>query len=190
MSPEENQEPQEEKNKRPWAKYESDIDAYIWLCGAYSHARYPTTFCKSYDLDASRFAEVAALAAQLAQLLRPLLMRAEAAAKSQAEGQPEMAEAAAGCGGGNGGGLDLSALKPPLKLDPPAHTIRRGLHECVVQGFIDRVAVWQDPPRLPADATQEERAAARGGYRCAELKGQLALLHPSSTLLQVKCVFL
>ncbi|CDJ51168.1 ATP-dependent helicase, putative [Eimeria brunetti] len=157
--------------RRPWEEYDSDLDAYIWLCGAYSHAKNPTSFCKSYNLDPSRMAEVGALAAQLAQLMLALLQQVPRDHSS--EGPPHDA------------GDDLNVLKGPLRLQPPAQEARRCLHECAVQGLIDHVAVWQDPPRLPPDATPAQRSAARGGYRCAELKGELARVHCTSNILRV-----
>lgn len=161
--------------RRPWEEQDSDIDAYVWLCGAYSHARSPVGFCKSYGLDPSRFAEVGALAAQLAQLMRVLLQRARQGQESLEAAEPQQ-EAPAD---------DLQALKAPLRLAVPTAEAKRCLQQCVVQGLIDHVAVWQDPPRLPPDATPEQRAANRGGYRCAELKGQLALVHSASNILHV-----
>ncbi|XP_026194044.1 probable ATP-dependent RNA helicase kurz [Cyclospora cayetanensis] len=161
------------KVQRPWEEYDSDIDAYIWLCGAYSHSRHPTSFCRTYCLDSARMAEVGALAAQLAQLVRSLLQRSRQSHQGLGAGTLEKEVD------------DLLVLKPPLRLDLPDVQSRRCLHQCVVQGLIDHVAVWQDPPRLPADATAAERESARGGYRCGELKGQLALIHPSSNVLHV-----
>lgn len=169
--------------KRPWEEHDNDIDAYVWLCGAYSHARHPVSFCRSYNLNSTRLAEVGALAAQLAQLLRPLLGRAT----------DKQQNAYAGTTGGDTKAADeeddvedeLNALRAPLRLKIPTPEATRCLHQCVIHGLIDHVAVWQDPPRLPPDATPAQRAANRGGYRCAELKGQLALLHPSSNLLHM-----
>lgn len=159
--------------RRPWEEYDSDLDAYIWLCGAYSHAQNPRSFCKGYGLDASRLSEVAALAAQLAQLMRGLLQQARRGGGQGRAGDPQ------------GDEDDLNALQGPLRLEPPPPKARRCLHECAVQGLIDHVATWQDPPRLPQDASPAQRAAARGGYRCAELKGELARVHCTSNILHV-----
>ncbi|KAL8272913.1 hypothetical protein Esti_003167 [Eimeria stiedai] len=168
-------------NKKPWDGQENDVDAYLWLCGAYSNASNPNTFCRSFGIDPSRMAEVAALAAQLAQLLHPLLQRAR-------QRQPQQQEENDALQGDRNEAFEaeLKSLQPPLRLELPTAPAQRCLHECVVQGLIDHVAVWEDAAsRLPPDATPAQKAAGRGGYRCAELKGQLALLHSSSSLMRV-----
>lgn len=167
-------------SKRPWEEYDSDVDAYIWLCGAYSHARNPVSFCRTYGLDGSRLTEVGALAAQMAQLLRSVLQRASCQ-------RQQAGETAASSTSGKPAAELEEALKTPLRLEVPSTEARRCMHQCFVQGLIDHVAVWQDPPRPPPDATGAQRAAAaaRGGYRCAALRGQLAWLHPTSNLLHL-----
>ncbi|ESS29184.1 helicase associated domain (ha2) protein, partial [Toxoplasma gondii VEG] len=164
----------EQENGYPWQEYSNDIDAYLWMCGAYCHAVHRGRFCRRFGLNTKKMKDVYLLGNQLAGILLPLYMRQ---AKSAEAGATKRKERAA------------HTLEIPLKPQPPSDRIRLGLHACVLEGLVDHVAVWVDPSAR-GDLTGGRGQAplrSEGGYQTAELKvtedgNQLAFIHPTSTL--------
>lgn len=182
-----------EDNVYPWARCTNDIDAYLWMCGAYCHSPRRAAFCRRFGLNSKRMREVYLLANQLATLLLPALKQQPTACSESPVGQTERARSA----------QKMRRLKStvraadawvavPLKPAPPTPAMRLALHACVIEGFIDHVAVWVEE-ETRSDLTGAQAPATnykpcRGGYRSAELKNapsgrpQLAHIHPDSCL--------
>ncbi|PHJ18548.1 helicase associated domain protein [Cystoisospora suis] len=165
------------------------------MCGAYCHSPRRTAFCRRFGLNAKRMKEMYLLANQLARLLVPSLkQQATACSKarvSQIEQDTSTEKAKRKNRKSAVPAADASVVLP-LKPAPPTPAMRLALHACVVEGFIDHVAVWVEEETrgdftgVQAPATNNRQR--RGGYRSAELKNaadgraQLAHIHPHSCL--------
>ncbi|CBZ49704.1 putative ATP-dependent helicase [Neospora caninum Liverpool] len=161
----------------PWQEYSNDIDAYLWMCGAYCHAVHRGKFCRRFGLNAKKMKDVFLLGNQLAGILLPLYIRQ--ASKSAAEGSAKKRKH----------DEKPSVLQLPLKPQPPSDRIRLALHACVLEGLVDHVAVLVEAStRRDLTGGGPAPSKSEGGYRTAELKTaedgsqQLAFLHPSSNL--------
>lgn len=179
----------------PWARCNNDVDSYLWMCGAYCHSPRRTAFCRRFGLNAKKMEEMYLLANQLARLLIPSLKQQATACSnapvSQSEQDTSTEKAERRYRKSAVPAADVS-LVLPLKPAPPTPAMRLALHACVVEGFIDHVAVWVEE-ETRGDFTGVQAPAAnsrqrRGGYRCAELRNaadgcaQLAHIHPHSCL--------
>lgn len=151
--------------------FESDLDAQLWVMGGFSCSEKQSSkkaFCLRYGLPFERLKEAEALANQIAGLLKPLLLKAASASLENIQ----------------------THLSSPLKPRPPNAELKTQLRHCVLQGLVDHIASFQDPPRQTAAEANLGASAkkVRGGFKCAELPNQLASLSASSVLLRMRWV--
>ncbi|PFH31668.1 helicase associated domain (ha2) protein [Besnoitia besnoiti] len=173
----------------PWRDYNNDIDAYLWMCGAYCHAANRGKFCRRFGLNSKKMKDVYLLGNQLASILLP--MYTKHAGQAGAQGADREARKALKAKKKHADGGVPQPLVVPLKPQPPTPEVRLALHACVLEGLVDHVAVWTEGSTR-ADLTGGDRArdlgapARDGGYSAAELKRggeqRLAFLHPTSNL--------
>eukprot|EP00918_Siedleckia_nematoides_P087167 GHVU01191750.1.p1 GENE.GHVU01191750.1~~GHVU01191750.1.p1 ORF type:complete len:772 (+),score=109.90 GHVU01191750.1:1231-3546(+) len=114
-------------------KFDSDVDAILWHCGAYVHAQDGEAFCRSFGLNAKQLQEARLLAEQLATTLN---------ARTQSDG-----------------GVSVPL---PLRPLPPTEKQKVVLRRCVLAGLLDHIAVRSDAMGTEA-AAHLHRSSYRTG---------------------------